>query len=145
HRDVLADRRHDLLAQQRQQIRLAARGAPLVRQQDLEPVARDRRSPPSLDPAKPRHAALRPKSFSIRRFLSVGSVIGRFPPLTRRTASQSARAGALDGLQTVTGEPMFEARSTSSLSGTTPSSGMERISSTSSRLSISPRAARPAS
>ena len=45
----------------------------------------------------------------------------------------------------VTGMPMLEARSTRLLSGMTPSSGIARISSTSSTFSISPRSTRSGS
>ncbi len=54
-------------------------------------------------------------------------------------------AGALVGLDSVTGAPRFDARSTSSLSGMIPSSGIDRIDSTSSTLSMSPRSARTGS
>ena len=53
--------------------------------------------------------------------------------------------GGLAGLPIVTGVPRFEARSSSSLSGMTPSSGIDRISSTSSIVRISPRIARTGS
>ena len=53
-----------------------------------------------------------------------------------------AMAGADLASASVTGAPTFEARSTSMLSGIMPISGIDRISRTSSTLSISPRSAR---
>src|SRR5262249_62223239 len=138
---VLGDRGEDLLPQEAQQIGLAARRA-LVRQQDLQPLPRHWSGAPAPERVEEAHAALRPNRLSNRRLRSVGMLIGTLSPRSLRAASRSARAGALVELLSVTGEPMFEARSTSSLSGMMPSSGVERMSRTSSMLSISPRPAR---
>src|SRR5262249_52763824 len=138
--DVATDQRENFLAQNSKQIRLMTLVA-LMREQDLQPFPRNRRRA-AAKPVKEVHAAFRPNSLLKIPRLSLGTRIGIVWPLSRRAASKYARAGGLAGLFSVTGDPIFEARSTSSLSGMMPSSGTDRISSTSSIASISPRAAR---
>src|SRR3954467_2510680 len=144
HRHVLGDGGQDLFAQNGKQVGLSAR-CPLIGQKDLKPFSGDRGAAPAPKQFEEAHAALRPNSLSNKPLRSLGMAIGTSSPLSLRAASRYARAGALAALLSVTGEPRLEARSTSSLSGMMPSSGVERISRTSSILSISPRAARWAS
>jgi len=139
-RDMAADQPEDFLAQNAKQIRLVNRVA-FVREENLQPFPRNRRGTAAKQ-IEELHAAFRPNSLLKMPRLSLGICTGIVSPFSRRVASKYARAGALSGLLRVTGDPTFEARSTSSLSGMMPRSGMERISSTSSIESISPRAAR---
>src|SRR5215471_12034192 len=128
-------------AQDRQQVRVTDQAA-VVFKQVLQPFARHRCRIDRCSRDEAVHAALRPSNFVSRLLLSLGTVILTQSPLSLRAASKYARDGALSRPQTVIGAPRLEARSTSRLSGTIPSSGSDRISSTSSMLSISPRAAR---
>src|SRR3954447_25123565 len=144
HRHVLRDGGQDLFAQNGKQIGLSARYT-LIGQKDLKPFSADRGAAPAPKQFEEAHAALSPNSLSNKPLRSLGMAIGTSSPLSLRAASRYARAGALAALLSVTGEPTLEARSTSSLSGMMPSSGVERISSTSSMDSISPRAARAGS
>src|SRR5271165_2806710 len=87
-RDVLGDDRDDLLLQHGQQIRLADEGA-LMRQQHLEPLARDRRGIAAAEQAQQIHAtALRPNSRPIRPRRSAGTVTTSVSPRSRRAASK---------------------------------------------------------
>src|SRR4029079_2950076 len=143
--DVTADGGQDLLAQKGKQIGGATRAAAFIGKQDLQAITCDRGGALAPEQIEQLHAALRPNNLPKNPCFSVGTVISTSSPMSRRAASRWARAGALDGLLNVTGEPRFEARRTSSLSGIMPSNGVDRISRTSSMLSISPRAARAAS
>src|SRR5262245_20205293 len=135
------DRSHEFFSQHEEKVGKAAPGA-LIGDQNLNTITRYRRRSPAFEQAEKVHAALRPNSLPNKLCFSVGIVIGMSSPVRRRAASKYALADALAGLLNVMGEPRLEARSTSSLSGTIPKSGVDRISSTSSILSISPRAAR---
>src|SRR5262245_24038240 len=139
--DVLGDGGEDLAAQQPEQVALVALRA-LVREQHLQPLARDRRRPPRPKQIEQHHAALRPNSLVSRPVRSLGMVMGTSSPWSLRAASRYPRAGPLVASSSVISAPTLDARSTSWLSGMMPSSGTERISSTSSMFSISPRAAR---
>src|SRR5215204_659697 len=91
-----------------------------------------------MEKAQHVHAALLQKNRPSRLFLLLDSSAGTTSPLSCLAAARYARAGALPALFSVTGDPMLEARITSGLSGMIPRSGIERISRTSSTLSISP-------
>src|SRR5215207_6901646 len=85
-REVAADYRHDLLMQDAQEIG-SSTGCPLMCEQNLEPIAGHLGGTASLYPAEHIHATLRPNTLAKRRFRSVGIVIGRFSPRSRRAAS----------------------------------------------------------
>ena len=115
--------------------RAAVREAPLMREQDLQPFARDRRRGRGC--VKKLNRFMRP---SVRTACRTGPC-GRSARPSRRSRPAAAwprpyRRGRArsSGCSSVTGEPILEARSTSWLSGMMPSSGIERISSTSSML-----------
>ena len=70
--DVPGDHRHDLLAQQGDEIRLVAVLA-LIGQQDLQALARHRRAAAALEDVEQGHAALLPSRRSRKPLLSTGS------------------------------------------------------------------------
>src|ERR1700730_3787382 len=94
--------------------------------QPLQPFTRHRRRTDRCSRNRAAHAALRPSNFVNRFLLLLGIVILTRSPLIRRAASKYARDTALSRPQTVIGAPRLEARSTSSLSGMMPSSGIGR-------------------
>ena len=106
-RYVPRDRGEDFRAQPRQQIRLLAAQAALMRQQDLQPLPRDRRG--SISAAEDAatnsaHAALRPSSRFIRPLRSVGTVMETVSPISRRAASMigaGRRAGGLFSVRAI--------------------------------------------
>ena len=73
------------LAQDGKQIGSAAR-RPLVGQEDLQPIARNGGRTPAPEQVEHAHAALRPNSLSSKPLRSVGMVIGRASPQSRRAA-----------------------------------------------------------
>src|SRR6185312_10606108 len=108
-----------------------------MRQQHLQPFACNGSSPLPAKQcqhvaevhARQTHAtALRPNNRPIRLLRCIGTAISNFSPRNRRAASKYALAAALVGLLSVTGAPRLEAFSTSTLSGTMPRSGIDRIS-----------------
>src|SRR5689334_5549086 len=141
---MLADDGENLLAQHVQEVGPPAHG-PLMGKHDLQPLPRDRSGFLRLEKAQDAHATLRPNKPERKLLRSVGTTMSTSSPRSRRAASRYALAGALAGFASVTGVPRLEARSTSVLSGMMPSSGIDRISRTSSTFSISPRPARTAS
>src|SRR5262249_2606329 len=86
-RDVTPHHRQDLLPQHRDQVGLTDQTA-LVFQQDLQPLARDRRGAAAA-PGKieETHAALRPNSLSSSPFLSLGMDMAISSPQSRLAAS----------------------------------------------------------
>src|SRR5262245_15060876 len=85
--NVLGDRGEDVLAQQTQDVGLAAR-CPLVREQDLQPLPRYGGGAPAPEQVEEVHAALRPNSLSNSRLRSLGIVIGTASPPSLRAASR---------------------------------------------------------
>src|SRR5262249_27957287 len=83
---VLGDSHQDLLAQQRDQIRLPARH-PFVRQQDLKSLARHYGRAPRFEAVEDTHAARRPNSLSSRPLRSLGMFMGTSSPRSRAAAS----------------------------------------------------------
>src|SRR5215467_3546555 len=83
---MLGDRHQDLLAQELEQVGLPARH-PLVREQDLEPLARNHGRTSRLEPVEDTHAALRPNSMLSRPLRSLGMFIGTSSPRNRAAAS----------------------------------------------------------
>src|SRR5262249_57023076 len=84
--DVIGERGQNVLAQNRDQVGLAARG-PFVREEDLEPFLRDWSGAAPAEQVEAVHAALRPNSLSSKPLRSLGMVIGTSSPLSRRAAS----------------------------------------------------------
>ncbi len=87
----------------------------------------------------PTEAAFAHKPIRLPAGMTIRIVSPFEPP--RRVAIGLRAGAAARRSDSVTGEPTLEARSTSWLSGMMPSSGIDRISRTSSIFSISPRAA----
>src|SRR5262249_5404387 len=85
--DVLGDGGEDLLAQQAEQVGLAARRS-FVGQQNLQPLPRHRGGAPAPEQVEEAHAALRPNSLSNNRLRSLGMLIATFSPRSRRAASR---------------------------------------------------------
>src|SRR5215475_11151754 len=83
---VLGDSYQDLLAQQLEQVGLPARH-PLVREQDLKPLARNRGRASRFEPVEDAHAARRPNSKLSRPLRSLGMFIGTSSPRSRAAAS----------------------------------------------------------
>src|SRR5215213_3937470 len=84
--DVLRDHGEDLLAQDRDEVG-AADGGALMRQQELQALAGDRRRAAAAEEREHVHAALRVNSLPKKRFLSFGTTIFRVSPMSRRAAS----------------------------------------------------------
>src|ERR1700746_2104683 len=85
-RDVAADHRENFLAQDAEQIGLAARAA-FVREQDLQALARNGRGA-AAEQVEELHAAFRPNSLLKRPLLSLGTCMAICSPLSRRVASK---------------------------------------------------------
>src|SRR5215831_13978798 len=83
---MLGDGHQDLLAQELEQVGLPA-CHPLVREQDLEPLARNHGRTSRLEPVEDTHAALRPNSMLSRPLRSLGMFIGTSSPRNRAAAS----------------------------------------------------------
>ena len=83
---MAADDRENLLAQNAEQIGLAARAA-FVREQDLQAFARHGRGAAAKQ-IEQVHAAFRPNSLLKMPRLSLGTSIGNFSPMSRRVASK---------------------------------------------------------
>src|SRR5581483_3121868 len=84
--DVPADDRQYLLAEDTEQIGLAA-GATFVRQQDLQSFPRNRRGAAAKE-VEQLHAAFRPNSLLRKPWFAVGTTIGICSPLSRLAASK---------------------------------------------------------
>jgi hypothetical protein len=85
-RDMPTDDGNDLLAQNAQQIGVAARVA-LVREEDLEALARYRRGAASKE-VEQAHAAFRANSLLKMPLFSLGTLMETCSPLRRRAASK---------------------------------------------------------
>jgi hypothetical protein len=85
---VARDHGEDFLAQLHQEVGLAAQ-APLMREQNLQPLPRDRgRGLPPAEKPQHTHAALRPNSRFISPLRSVGTSISTCSPSSLRMASR---------------------------------------------------------
>src|SRR3954463_1042847 len=83
---MLGDDRKYFLADNTKQVGLVASRA-LVRQQNLQSLARNRRGAATPQEIEQVHAALRPNSLSNRRLRSLGTLMARFSPRSLRAAS----------------------------------------------------------
>src|ERR1700761_811150 len=85
--NVTADDGENLLAEETEQIGLAARAA-FVREQNLQAFPRDRRGGPATEEIEELHAAFRPNSLLRKPWFVVGMTIGICSPLRRLAASK---------------------------------------------------------
>src|SRR4051794_17845675 len=83
---VFGYHREDFLADDAQQVGLVA-GTALVRQQNLQPLTRDRGRAATPQEVEQVHAALRPNSLSNSPLRSLGTFMARVSPRSRRAAS----------------------------------------------------------